>query len=46
LQQILGDGKRLSERATQARSQAWRPWRAYSVLLIWHLANDLAKEKA
>jgi len=46
LQQVLGDGKRLSERETDARSQAWRPWRAYSVLLIWHLANDAAKEKA
>ncbi|MFY2764136.1 AlkA N-terminal domain-containing protein [Arenimonas sp. MALMAid1274] len=41
LQQVLGgrDG-RLSERDTQARSQAWRPWRAYAVLHLWHLAND------
>ncbi|HEY2344435.1 MAG TPA: AlkA N-terminal domain-containing protein [Xanthomonadaceae bacterium] len=45
LQQVLGDGKRLSERATEARSQPWRPWRAYAVLQLWHLANDLAKEK-
>ena len=45
LQQMLGDEKRLSERATEARSQAWRPWRAYAVLHLWHLANDLAKEK-
>ena len=45
LQQMLGDGKRLSERATEARSQAWRPWRAYTVLHLWHLSNDLAKEK-
>lgn len=44
LQQVLGEGKRLSERATEARSQAWRPWRAYAVLHLWHLANDLAKE--
>jgi AraC family transcriptional regulator of adaptative response / DNA-3-methyladenine glycosylase II len=45
LQQMLGDGKRLSERATEARSQAWRPWRAYTVLHLWHLSNDLAQEK-
>jgi len=45
LQQVLGGDKRLSERATDARSQAWRPWRAYSVLHLWHLANDNAKEK-
>jgi AraC family transcriptional regulator of adaptative response / DNA-3-methyladenine glycosylase II len=40
LQQMLGDGARLSERATEARSQAWRPWRAYSVIHLWQLAND------
>jgi AraC family transcriptional regulator of adaptative response / DNA-3-methyladenine glycosylase II len=45
LQPRLGDGTRLSERATEALSQAWRPWRAYAVLLIWHVANDKAKEK-
>ncbi len=44
LQQMLGDGARLSERATDARSQAWRPWRAYAVLHLWQLANDM-KEK-
>ncbi len=38
LQQVLGEGTRLSERATEARSQAWRPWRAYAVLHLWHLA--------
>jgi AraC family transcriptional regulator of adaptative response / DNA-3-methyladenine glycosylase II len=27
---------RLCERATEARSQAWRPWRAYAVLHLWH----------
>jgi AraC family transcriptional regulator, regulatory protein of adaptative response / DNA-3-methyladenine glycosylase II len=29
---------RLSERATEARSQAWRPWRAYAVLHLWHVS--------
>jgi len=39
LQQVLGaSGTRLSERQTEARSQPWRPWRAYAVLHLWHLA--------
>lgn len=44
LQQVLGEGQRLSERATEARSQAWRPWRAYAVLHLWHLAAEPNKE--
>ncbi|UUE98662.1 helix-turn-helix domain-containing protein [Xanthomonas hortorum pv. pelargonii] len=40
LQQVLGTPERLSERATETRSQAWRPWRAYAVLHLWHLAVD------
>ncbi|MEE7548264.1 DNA-3-methyladenine glycosylase 2 family protein, partial [Xanthomonas sp. Kuri4-1] len=40
LQQVLGSPGRLSERETEARSQAWRPWRAYAVLQLWHLAAD------
>jgi AraC family transcriptional regulator of adaptative response / DNA-3-methyladenine glycosylase II len=46
LQQVLGEGKRLGERATEARSQAWRPWRAYAVLHLWHLSGDIAKGEA
>ena len=38
LQQVLGEGQRLSERETERRSQLWRPWRAYAVLHLWHLA--------
>jgi len=50
LQQVLGgatrgDGLRLTERATAARAEAWRPWRAYAVLQLWHLANDHAVAK-
>ena len=45
LQQVLGGAKRLSERETEACSQAWRPWRAYAVLQLWHLAGDRPKEK-
>lgn len=37
---------RLSERATEARSQAWRPWRAYAVLHLWHLPPDIARTEA
>jgi len=33
---------RTDPRQTQARSQAWRPWRAYAVLHLWHLALDQA----
>lgn len=38
LQQVLGGETRLAERATEARSHAWRPWRAYAVLHLWHLS--------
>ncbi len=44
LQQVLGDGQRLTEKQTEARSQPWRPWRAYAVLHLWHLAADTHKE--
>jgi AraC family transcriptional regulator of adaptative response / DNA-3-methyladenine glycosylase II len=46
LQQVLGEGRRLSERATEARSQAWRPWRAYAVLHLWHLSQAGATSPA
>lgn len=40
LQQVLGaPGPRLSGRQADARSQAWRPWRAYAVLHLWHLSS-------
>lgn len=39
LQQMLGTpDKRLTARQAEARSQAWRPWRAYAVLHLWHLS--------
>ncbi len=40
LQKVLGQSKRLSLRETEARSQAWRPWRAYAVLHLWHLSGE------
>ncbi|HEY0961491.1 MAG TPA: DNA-3-methyladenine glycosylase [Pseudomonadales bacterium] len=45
LQQILGGERRLSERETEAASQAWRPWRAYSVLHLWYLWGDRSLAK-
>jgi AraC family transcriptional regulator, regulatory protein of adaptative response / DNA-3-methyladenine glycosylase II len=30
-----------SARELEARSECWRPWRAYAVLLLWQTANDL-----
>ena len=45
LQQVLGGEKRLSERETAAQSQAWRPWRAYAVMHLWHLSSDIDLEK-
>ena len=38
LQQVLGGGPRISERETSALSQAWRPWRAYAVMHLWHMS--------
>jgi AraC family transcriptional regulator of adaptative response / DNA-3-methyladenine glycosylase II len=46
LQQILGRGRRLTERETEARSQRWRPWRAYAVLQLWHVSGDRRKERS
>jgi AraC family transcriptional regulator of adaptative response / DNA-3-methyladenine glycosylase II len=44
LQQVLGQAKRLGIRETEARSQAWRPWRAYAVLHLWHLSGETIQE--
>lgn len=38
VQQVLGQGQRLSQAQAEQRSQHWRPWRAYAVLHLWHLA--------
>lgn len=41
------DGTRLSARALTAQADAWRPWRAYSVIHLWRAAGDArAKEAA
>jgi AraC family transcriptional regulator of adaptative response / DNA-3-methyladenine glycosylase II len=40
LQHTLGAPGRLTERATELRSQAWRPWRSYATAHLWQLAAD------
>ena len=46
VRQVLGAGQTLGERACEQRSQAWRPWRAYAVLHLWHLAGDSGTDHA
>jgi AraC family transcriptional regulator of adaptative response / DNA-3-methyladenine glycosylase II len=36
-------GAPLTARALDARADAWRPWRAYAVLHLWHAAGDKAR---
>jgi AraC family transcriptional regulator of adaptative response / DNA-3-methyladenine glycosylase II len=38
LRRMAGD---CSARELELRSQAWRPWRAYAVMLLWQGARDL-----
>jgi AraC family transcriptional regulator of adaptative response / DNA-3-methyladenine glycosylase II len=35
LRRAAGRGETLSTRAVEAISEAWRPWRAYAVMLLW-----------
>ncbi|HET7203209.1 MAG TPA: AlkA N-terminal domain-containing protein [Steroidobacteraceae bacterium] len=37
---LSGDGSRLSARALHAQAEAWRPWRAYSVIQLWRDASQ------
>jgi len=38
LRRMAGD---LSARELDRRSESWRPWRAYAVMLLWQAARDL-----
>lgn len=38
LRRMAGD---LSTRELDRRSESWRPWRAYAVMLLWRAATDL-----
>ena len=33
-----------SPRELERRSEAWRPWRAYAVMLLWQAARDLDEQ--
>lgn len=35
LRRAAGDGITLTTRAVETMSEAWRPWRAYAVMLLW-----------
>jgi AraC family transcriptional regulator of adaptative response / DNA-3-methyladenine glycosylase II len=35
LRRAAGEGVTLGTRATEAMSEAWRPWRSYAVMLLW-----------
>jgi AraC family transcriptional regulator of adaptative response / DNA-3-methyladenine glycosylase II len=39
LRKQAGNGVAISERALEALAEAWRPWRAYAVMLLWRSAN-------
>jgi AraC family transcriptional regulator of adaptative response / DNA-3-methyladenine glycosylase II len=43
---VPADGSRMSAKALSARSEAWRPWRAYSVIQLWKDSMNLPKAKA
>ena len=40
---VPNDGSRMTARLLEARSQAWRPWRAYSVIQLWRDTMTAAK---
>ncbi|MEP6995267.1 MAG: AlkA N-terminal domain-containing protein, partial [Acidobacteriota bacterium] len=39
-----GRGRALPVRELQARSEAWRPWRAYAAIHLWRAAAEMASE--
>jgi AraC family transcriptional regulator of adaptative response / DNA-3-methyladenine glycosylase II len=39
-------GSRLSEKALQARSQSWSPWRAYAAMALWQGAHLTSADTA
>ena len=39
LRKLAGDGLPIGERAMESMAEAWRPWRAYAVMLLWRSAS-------
>jgi AraC family transcriptional regulator of adaptative response / DNA-3-methyladenine glycosylase II len=47
LRRVAGvDGPPLTARLLEARAEAWRPWRGYAVMHLWHLAAQPISPKA
>jgi len=40
---VPNDGSRMSAKTLAARSEAWRPWRAYSVIQLWKDSMNVPK---
>jgi AraC family transcriptional regulator, regulatory protein of adaptative response / DNA-3-methyladenine glycosylase II len=40
LRKIAGDGIPITERRMESIAEAWRPWRAYAVMLLWRSASQ------
>jgi AraC family transcriptional regulator of adaptative response / DNA-3-methyladenine glycosylase II len=38
-----GNGVALTARELEERAEAWRPWRAYATLHLWHAASDATR---
>jgi AraC family transcriptional regulator of adaptative response / DNA-3-methyladenine glycosylase II len=39
LRKLAGNGIAISDRAMESMAEAWRPWRAYAVMLLWRSAS-------
>jgi AraC family transcriptional regulator of adaptative response / DNA-3-methyladenine glycosylase II len=42
---VAPDGSPLTARLLEARAEAWRPWRGYAVMHLWHLAAQAASQR-
>jgi AraC family transcriptional regulator of adaptative response / DNA-3-methyladenine glycosylase II len=46
LRRVAGpQGSPLTARLLEARAEAWRPWRGYAVMHLWHMAAQAASQK-
>jgi AraC family transcriptional regulator of adaptative response / DNA-3-methyladenine glycosylase II len=46
LRRVAGpQGAPLTARLLEARAEAWRPWRGYAVMHLWHMAAQAASQK-
>ncbi|MBE2211590.1 MAG: DNA-3-methyladenine glycosylase 2 family protein [Xanthomonadaceae bacterium] len=40
LRKQAGDGATITEKQLRDRAEAWRPWRSYAVIQLWHAASN------